>query len=431
MQKNEVPLPPLTDVSFTDNYTENPVFTKEMKAEYTILIPTMLPLHFQLLCEVFRRHGYNTVVLDNAGRSNVDEGVKYVHNDACYPAICVVGQFIDALKSGCYDVDKTALMIMQTGGGCRASNYISMLRKGLQRAGLGQVPVISLNYTGLEKQPGFKFSGALMLDFIYAIVAGDMLMYLRNQCRSREMTKGETQALTESWLMYLEKKIRDGSLKNGFDADMKRMAGDFSLIKLSDPVVRVGIVGEIYVKYSPLGNNELERFLCEEGAETVVPGLLDFCYYCAYNNILDEELYGMNRLKKPLWSLVCSLIRRKKRRMNGWLKEAGFMSLSSYEELVENAEKAGCVGMGMKMGEGWLLTAEMIELCNAGVTNIVCTQPFGCLPNHIVGKGMVNPVKELFPGANIVSIDYDPSASSVNQENRLKLMLANAGKINA
>ncbi len=411
---------------FVEYTYDRVIFTEEMRKEYTIIAPTMLPLHFTLLGEVFRRHGYNMVMLDNEEKSAVDTGVCYVHNDACYPAICVIGQLMEALLSGKYDVHKTAVLITQTGGGCRASNYISMLRKALARAGLEFVPILSLNIAGLEKQPGFRLDLPIIKELMQCVLYGDLLMSLRNQCLVREVHKGETEALTEKWLADLSDMMARGQKYKDVKATMYRIAADYAKIERGPEVVRVGIVGEIYVKYSPLGNNKLERFMHREGAETVVPGLLDFCFYCVYNNVLDNRLYGMRRYSKTVWKIASKYLMDKKRDMIAAAESAGFFMTSSYEHLLEIADRYGIVGMGMKMGEGWLLATEMLELCSMGVKNIVCTQPFGCLPNHIVGKGMMRPVKEAFPEANIVAIDYDPGASRINQDNRLKLMLANA-----
>ena len=407
------------------------IFTKEMKKTYTLLAPTMLPMHFRLFQEVFRKNGYNMELLENEGRKAVDCGVKYVHNDACYPSICVIGQFIYALQSGKYDVNKVAVIYMQTGGGCRASNYVSLMRKAFARAGFPQVPIVTINIAGLEKHPGFKVTVPMYRDLLNCCLYADLMMTLRNQCRVREVKKGQTDALCDHWVKKLGKEIWDGKMKySRVKENMRRMAADFALIERKpERPVRVGIVGEIYVKYSPLGNNYLEEFLYKEGAEAVVPGLLDFMYYCVYNNRLDFELYGMRSDSRLIWKIVCDYFEKKKNDLNEIIRERGvFYGFSSYKHLLELAKEHHCVGMGMKMGEGWLLTSEMLELCEMGVSNIVCCQPFGCLPNHIVGKGMMRPIKARYPDANIVAIDFDPGASRINQENRLKLMMSNARK---
>lgn len=410
---------------------ERVLFTKEMRKDYTILVPTMLPIHFALLAAVFQRKGYKMAFLEDDGRNMANVGIKYVHNDMCYPAIIVIGQLIDALQSGKFDNNKVALLIMQTGGGCRASNYLSLLRKALERAGYPHVPVVSLNVSGLEKNPGFKISLSMYGELLTGVLLGDLITLLRNQCRVKEVKSGETDEVTEKWLSELSLKMSKRKLSHSdYKLIMQEIVADFSKIeRRSDPVVRVGIVGEIYVKYSPLANNYLERFLYKEGAEVVIPGLIDFCLYCVYNNVLDYKLYGMNKRSSIIWQWVTDYLEKRKNEMILIIKQDGnFQPPSSFSHITTLPQSSACVSIGMKMGEGWLLTAEMLELYEMGIKNIVCTQPFGCLPNHIVGKGMMRPIKERYPDVNIVAIDYDPGASKINQENRLKLMLANAKK---
>ena len=407
------------------------IFTRKMRRDYTILVPTMLPMHFTLMASVFRKRGYKMEFLKDDGRNMGDVGIRYVHNDMCYPAIIVIGQLLDALLSGRYDKDQTALLIMQTGGGCRASNYLSLLRKALQRAGFPQVPVVSLNVAGLERNSGFKISPSMYGELATCVLYGDLLMLLRNQCRAREVNRGETDSLTNRWLETLDLQMRGPKVsRKTFRETMQKIVDDFAAIpRRQEQVVRVGIVGEIYVKYSPLGNNNLEEFLYQEGAEVVVPGLLDFCLYCVYNNVLDNRLYEMRKQSVIMWRWITGYLSRRKDDMIRILREDGhFDPPSSFGQIASLPDREACVGIGMKMGEGWLLTAEMLELCEMGVKNIVCTQPFGCLPNHIVGKGMMRPVKDRYTDVNIVAIDYDPGASKINQENRLKLMMANARK---
>lgn len=405
------------------------LFTKKMQREYTILVPTMLPMHFELMAAVFRKRGFRMEFLEDEGRQVDDVGVRYVHNDMCYPAIIVIGQLVDALQSGRYDVDKVALLIMQTGGGCRASNYLSLLRKALERAGYAHIPVISLNVAGLEQNPGFKISLTMYRELAACVLYGDLLMLLRNQCRVRECNPGDTDALTRCWMEKLQAQVSTARMSGRlFRETVQAVVADYASIpRHTKPVVRVGIVGEIYVKYSPLGNNNLEEFLFSEGAEVVVPGLLDFCLYCVYNNVLDHELYDMRRRSAWMWRWITQyLCRLKNDVIETILEEGSFQPPSPFEHITTLPGKSGVLNVGMKMGEGWLLTAEMLELCEMGVKNIVCTQPFGCLPNHIVGKGMMRPVKDCYEDVNIVAIDYDPGASRINQENRLKLMLATA-----
>ncbi len=422
MSKNEAPKKPKPS-----GRIHSTRFTPEMKEEYTILVPDMLPIHFNLILSVFRQYGYKMELLQTSSRSVVDEGLKNVHNDTCYPALLVIGQFLDALKSGKYDVNKTALMITQTGGGCRASNYIHLLRKTLS-AQFPQVPVISLNFSGLEKGNSFELTIPIALKLVFAVLYGDMLMLLYNQCRPYELVEGETDKVLEKW----EKKLNEAFAHNSYFSTAKtyrQILNDFSQIKRSkDKKPRVGIVGEIYVKYSPLANNHLEEFLISEGCEPVVPGLLDFVMYCAACIMADAKLYDFKNKTTLANTIGYKVLYAKQKQMIKIIKEHGeFFGPHDFEHLKKEADKY--ISQGVKMGEGWLITAEMAALAQSGTENIICTQPFGCLPNHIVAKGMSRRIKDAFPDANIVAIDYDPGATKVNQENRIKLMLANAKKV--
>ncbi len=402
-------------------------FTEEMKKDYTILIPTMLPIHFKMISRVLDYYGYKTEVLDNSGKQVIDTGLKYVHNDTCYPAILVIGQFINALQSGKYDVNKVALVFFQTGGGCRASNYVSLLRKALKKAGLSQVPVVALSFNGLEQHPGFKLDVPKIHKIMYAVLYGDLLMSLTNQVKPYEVNSGDGENLAEKWMNTLAdelvtKKVSYKKVKKNYREILKNF-GEIKVEKTEK--VRVGIVGEIFVKYSPLGNNNLEKFLHNEGAEVVVPGLMDFLMYCIYNPINDSKLYGMNKGLSLAYKAAFKFLLGKQRDLIDIINEQGrFMPPTPFKTVISLTK--GYIGTGTKMGEGWLLTAEMLELAHEGVKNIICTQPFGCLPNHICGKGMMKPIKEKNPDVNIVAIDYDAGATAVNQENRIKLMLANA-----
>ena len=404
------------------------VFTEEMKKTHTVLVPNMLPMHFKLISRVLERSGYKMELLETSGPQIAETGLKYVHNDTCYPAILVIGQFIDALQSGKYDPDKVALILFQTGGGCRASNYIHLLRKALAKAGLGHVPVISLSLAGLEKHPGFRLTVPLMMKMMYGVLYGDLLMTLVNQCKPYEVEKGTAQALADRWTRQLagELTARSTGGYRRVKANYRRILDQFAAIPMERrDTLKVGVVGEIFVKYSPLGNNNLEQFLVDEGAEAVVPGLLDFCLYCVYNNLLDRKLYGMQKNVQLAYKIAYQYLVNKEKDMIDAIREQGrFEPPTLFTHTVSLVQ--GTISMGVKMGEGWLLTAEMLELADKGVGNIVCTQPFGCLPNHICGKGMMKPIKEKNPSVNIVAIDYDAGATRVNQENRLKLMLANA-----
>lgn len=414
-------------------YDENGrlLFTEEMRKEYTILIPQMLPVHFTIMRQILINEGYKCETLGGNPRQIVDTGLKYVHNDTCYPALLVIGQLINALNSGDYDKDKVALMITQTGGGCRASNYIHLLRKALKKAGYEQVPVISLNLSGLEKNPGFKLSLDLGIKMAYAMIYGDLIVLLANQTRPYELEKGRTDRMVEKWEKELVGQFAKGVKvsKKAVVENMDKICADFASIPVGEKnKPRVGIVGEIYVKYSPLGNNNLEDFLLSEGCEPVVPGLMDFIIFKIYNREVDVNLYGGHLAKKAVCALMRKFVEGYQQAMIDVInKYPAFRAPGTFSHLEHLA--MNYLGPGNKMGEGWLLTGEMLELINDGVNNIVCTQPFGCLPNHIVGKGMIRKIKDDYPQSNIVAIDYDPSATKINQENRIKLMLANTGKM--
>lgn len=401
-----------------------------MKRDYTILVPNMLPIHFKLICNVWRSNGYKIEFLDEFDRSTRETGLKYVHNDTCYPALLIIGQLLCALQSGRYDKDKVALLITQTGGGCRASNYIYLLRKALKKAGLGHVPVISLNFGGMEDHPGFRLTAPMIYRMMYCAFYGDLIMLLANQCRPYDRHEGDTDKLVDRWVERLSEEVmhpqnlRYDHVKKNY----RRIIDDFADLlgeKVRDKV-KVGVVGEIYVKFSPMGNNNLEQFLRSEGVETVMPGFVDFCMYCVYNGIADYELYG----RQPGYAVLCRIAYRYLLKKQRYIRE---LILRDYPKFMPPADfdrtrrrAMSVIGIGTKMGEGWLLPAEMLELSDEGVKNIVCTQPFGCLPNHIVGKGVMKPIKEQNPDVNIIAVDYDPSATAINQENRIKLMLSNA-----
>lgn len=401
-------------------------FTKEMKKDYTILIPNMSNIHFNIMKAPFALHGYKCILLNNNSHNVIEEGLRYVHNDMCYPALLVIGQMIDAIKSGIVDPNKCALVITQTGGGCRASNYYFLLIKALEKAGYPQIPVISLNFQGMNSNPGFKITLPILFQAFTGLLYGDMLMMLSHQVRPYEKNKGDTDKLVTKWTDKLTKCYEKNRgyfghhLKNNFI----NMSDDFKAIPVTnEEKVKVGVVGEIYMKYAMLGNNNLEAFLEEEGCEVMLPPMLGFFLYGFSNGIKDNEYYG----KKPLYAffmknIALPYLHTYEKVMENALERNGFKAPASIKELQKYSE--GIIDLGCKMGEGWLLTAEMVELIKKGYSNIVCTQPFGCLPNHIVAKGMIRPLKEKYPLSNIVPIDYDPSATRVNQENRIKLMLA-------
>ena len=404
------------------------LFTEEMKKEYTILMPQMLPVHFAMMRKCIELEGYKVEQLTSSHRAIVDTGLKYVHNDTCFPALLVIGQLIEAIESGRYDAHKVALIITQTGGGCRASNYIHLLRKALKKAGLEFIPVISLNISGLDKNPGFKLGLKFLIRMIYAMVYGDMIVQMANQCRPYEINKGQTDKLIDKWVNELVSQFKElkGVTKGSFIKNLQAIADDFDLVPVNvTNKVRVGVVGEIYIKYSPLGNNNLEDFLLAEDCEPVVPGLIDFAIFKINNRVVDVELYGGNPLKRSICLLLQKFIEKRQKILIDTIKsKSRFHAPEPFGEIANKVK--GYLGYGNKMGEGWLLTGEMLELIDSGVSNIVCTQPFGCLPNHIAGKGMIRAIKNAHPNSNIVAIDYDPGATKINQENRIKLMLANA-----
>ncbi len=407
-----------------DKKTGRLLFTKQMKKEYTILLPNMAPIHFNILQNVFTHYGYKSELLNTTGPEIAQTGLKYVHNDTCYPALLVIGQFIHALQSGKYDVHKTALMITQTGGGCRASNYIFLLRKALKKAGFEFVPVISLSF-GMEHNSGFSLSIPLIRRFVGGLVYGDQLMLLSNQTKPYEVNKGESMALVEDWSNKISQMLIEGRgyTLEELDENLQKITKSFSKIELNKvPKVKVGIVGEIYVKYSKMANNGLEEFLAEQDCEVCVPGLMGFAAFKVDNRIEDIKMFGGNSIKLKVCQMLLNYVKKVERLMIEAAKKYGFEPPHEYAHTKELVK--GVIGYGSKMGEGWLLTAEMLELAETGYENIVCTQPFGCLPNHINGKGAIRKIKEIKPNANIVTIDYDPGAPKVNQENRIKLMLA-------
>ena len=423
LKKGENPLETKSETQRVPHAT----FTADMIKDYTILVPTMLPRHFKIMIGIIRSYGYNIELLENMGDNIIRDGLKYVHNDTCFPAQLVIGQMIDAIENGKYDKHKIALMITQTGGGCRASNYIHLLRKALAKAGYDYIPVISLNVSGLEKESAFKLTLPMINKFVYSMFYGYLIMKLVNQSKPYEIYKGDSDRLADKWTERLPDEMnKTGISRRKARKNYDLMIKDFADIpKEKTEKVKVGIVGEIFVKFSPLGNNNLEQFLLSEDAEVVVPGLLDFCLFVMYNQLVDKKLYGMHRFSAEIYRFLYKLFLSIQNDLFRAIKKQGsFRAPMGFEEVPKLAQ--GVINLGVKMGEGWLLTAEMIELVTEGVDNIVCTQPFGCLPNHVAGKGMMKPIKEKYPQANIVAIDYDSGATKINQENRIKLMLSNA-----
>ena len=405
--------------------SEYPIFTESMKDTHTILIPDMLPIHFGLFTKVFGSYGYKMELLTTSTREVIDEGLKNVHNDTCYPALLVIGQFIEALNSGRYDVNKTALMITQTGGGCRASNYIHLLRKCLKNT-YPQVPVISLNFSGLDKSGAFQLTAPMILKLLYAIMYGDMIMTIYNQCRPYELQNGSSDKVRANLIETISRYFTSGNEYTKTKKVYKLILDSFANVKRSkEKKIKVGIVGEIYVKYSPLANNHLEEFLIKEDCEPVVPTLLEFCLYCAISKVNDSHMYSFFNKNVFAMGIGYNVLLTKHREFNKAIENHGvFSAPHDFEHLRTLADKY--INQGVNMGEGWLITAEMGALIESGTNNVICAQPFGCLPNHIVAKGMSRVIKNAYPQANLVAIDYDASATNVNQENRIKLMLANA-----
>ena len=406
---------------------ERVLFTESMRTRYKILAPQMSPIHFDLLGPALSSCGYDFEVLNNNSDEVIDVGLKYVNNDACYPSIIVVGQIMEALLSGKYDTNKVAVMISQTGGGCRASNYISFIRRALEKAGLEHIPVVSLNYNGMEKNPGFKFNTPMVMKAMQAVVYGDLFMRLVYATRPLEKNKGETDALHEKW-----KKICINSLTKAkvsmlhFNKNVRQMIKEFdSIERLDIKKPKVGVVGEILVKFSPLANNQIVELLEKEGAICYMPDLMDFLLYSFYNSNFQRRYLGGSLKAKIYSNLAIFFIEYLRNSARSELKKSKhFSTQADIKNLASMAKQY--ISLGNQTGEGWFLTGEMLELIDTGVPNIICTQPFGCLPNHIVGKGVIKEIKKQHKEANIVAIDYDPSASKVNQLNRIKLLLSNA-----
>lgn len=408
-----------------DNRCRKIKFTEEMKKNHTILSPEMSPIHFQFLQEAFRLSGYNLVVLPSIDHQAIDEGLKYVNNDACYPAIIVIGQLIAALKSGQYDLKNTSVIMSQTGGGCRATNYISLLRKALKDAGFPDIPVISLNPSGIEKNPGFKYSWGLLHRAMMALTYGDLLMQVLYRVRPYERFKGSANELYEKWSAICKEALKSAD-KKFFAENIRGIVKAFEELEITNEVKpKVGLVGEILVKFHPTANNNVVDLVEGEGAEAVMPSLIDFLLYCLYDRTFKYQYLAGTKLALLIGQTVINLIESYRSAYREALAGSHrFHGPKSIQEIAEGA--ATVVSLGHQTGEGWLLTGEMVELIQSGVKNIICMQPFACLPNHVTGKGMMKELKRVYPGTNIVAIDYDPGASEVNQLNRIKLMISTA-----
>ena len=400
------------------------IFTKEMKKTYTILVPQMAPIHFELLETAVKSCGYNVVLLRNCTNHTVETGLKYVNNDSCYPSILVTGQMIEALQSGKYDPNKTALIMSQTGGGCRATNYIGFIRKALKDAGFPNVPVISFNVVGMEKMPGFKITLPLIERLLKSVVYADLLQKMLTKNRAYEINKGETKKLFDIWLDKCKKLVVKSSMKD-FKSSIYEMVEDFEKIELDKTLIKpkVGIVGEVLIKYHPFGNNYVAEKLEEEGAEVILPDFMGFVKFIATHKITFNQLIKTDKTKAKLFKAAIKLI--------DILEKDSVIALSNSKKeyllpcnIWELEDKVkNILSIGNQTGEGWFLTAEMIEYIEHGIPNIVCVQPFACLPNHVVGKGVIKTIREKYPEANISPIDYDPGASETNQTNRIKLLM--------
>ena len=392
-------------------------------------MPMLSPIHQEgLIDEAFKQSGYNVVLLPEV-KDAINSGLKFVNNDSCYPAIISIGQLVHALESGDYDVDNTSVLMTQTGGGCRATNYIPLLRKALKDAGFGQVPVVSLSMgnKGTEKSDGFKLTVPLMVRIVIGALYGDLFERVVYRTRPYEITKGQVDALHAKWLAKAKHNMKTGSIFE-FNRNMKQIIREFDetpLLNIQKP--RVGVVGEILVKYSKTANNDIVSIIEAEGAEAVVPDIIGFMNYSLYNQIWKSDHLGMGKKAKYFARAFINIIQMVEKPMNKALKASSrFDGIHSIDALAADTEKI--ISIGNHTGEGWFLTGEMIELLQDGVDNIVCLQPFGCLPNHIVGKGMTKELRRQYPRANITPIDYDPSVSVVNQLNRIRLMMATAKK---
>ena len=406
------------------------VFTQQMRKEgWTIIAPQMSPIHFDLLEPVFKKHGYNVVILDNDNRSAIDTGLKYVNNDACFPAMTAVGQIMEAVLSGRYDTDHLAIAMTQTGGCCRASNYVGFIRRALDKAGLSHIPVISINANGMEKNPGFKLSPALILDAGHAVVYGDLFMRCLYRVRPYELAPGSANALYSRLKDQCIRSLTEPGAGPGYKELCHQIVAAFDSFPIDESLrkPRVGVVGEILVKYMPLANNHLVELLESEGAEAVVPDLMDFLNYCVYNNDYKHQFLGKGWTSAATAKLGVAAIRAlRKPALEALAQSRRFEPPMPIEQIADLAKPF--LSIGNQYGEGWFLTGEMVELLRSGIPNIVCIQPFACLPNHIVGKGVIKALRKAYPYANIAAVDYDPGASEVNQLNRIKLMLSAAVK---
>ena len=407
------------------NYEANrKIFTKEMRKDYTILMPQMAPIHFELLESAVRSSGYKVELLRECTQNTVETGLKYVNNDACYPSILTTGQFIEALQSGKYDPDRTAIIMSQTGGGCRATNYIGFIRKALKDAGFAQVPVISFNIVGMEEMPGFKLTVPLLERLLKTVVYGDLLQKMLTKNRAYEVNKGETKKLYDEWMEKCKKLLQKSSRKQ-FKKSIYDIVNDFEKIELDTSVKkpRVGIVGEVLIKYHPFGNNFVADLLEKEGAEVILPDFMGFAKFMATHKITFNRLLNTNKTSAKISKVAIKLIDLLEKDVKIALANSKKNYLPPCDIWHLEEQVKDVLSIGNQTGEGWFLTAEMIEYIENDIPNIVCVQPFACLPNHVVGKGVIKTIRSKYPDANISPVDYDPGASEANQTNRIKLMM--------
>ena len=407
------------------HYRDRVKFTLKMKKDYTILSPSMAPIHFKILKPIVLRQGFNVEIMDAEGPEVLQLAQKYLHNDMCYPSMLTTGQMLSTIMSGKYDPDKVAMVITQSGGGCRDSNYIHLMRKAFEKAGYPNVPFISANIWALELSSGVNPSPRTLLMALAGLIYGDMIMILSNQVRPYEVNKGDTDAMVDKWCEFVGERFSRGRgfTTRAIKKTLKAIADDFASIEIKKtPKVKVAVIGELFLKYSEPGNNHLEKFLAEQDCEVYVPSILGFGIYKTGGALEDLKLYG----GKPIKRLILEIVMKYMYKMEDLLISAieanpRFKAPERVRDLKKRAE--GVISVGNSMGEGWYLAAEMLEFADLGYENIVIVQPFGCLPCHVAAKGMINKVRRIDPRLNIVDIEYDPGATKVNQENRIKLML--------
>lgn len=400
------------------------IFTKEMRKDYTILCPQMAPIHFELLESAMQASGYKLELLRECTNHTVETGLKYVNNDACYPSILVTGQMIEALESGKYDLNKTALIMSQTGGGCRATNYIGFIRKALKDAGFSNIPVISFNVVGMEKMPGFKLTPKMIERMIKCVIYADLLQKMLTKNRVYEVNKGETQKLFDEWLTKCKKNVQNSTNKQ-FKQSIYDIVNDFEKIELNTNIKKpkVGIVGEVLIKYHPFGNNFAADMLEKEGAEVILPDFMGFVKFMATHKITFNNLLNTNKTSAKISKIAIKLIDILEKDVKLALASSkkGYLQPCNIWHLEDKVKDV--LSIGNQTGEGWFLTAEMIEYMENDIPNIICVQPFACLPNHVVGKGVIKTIRQKYPDANISPVDYDPGASETNQANRIKLLM--------